>query len=106
MRVRCAIFEGTVDGRTRRPSTFIADKVRRSGGLSKIRAAQVLRKSVEDNGPPVCQVFELQFDSAEDIAAALASPNRAKSRAALAEIMPLFKGRIYHVNLVLNERRP
>ena len=109
MHVRCAIFEGTVAEKDQKTfDAFIADKVLPIlASFPKIRAARVLRaKSVEDNGPPVYQVFELQFDSAEDVAAALASPNRAKSRTALAEIMPLFKGRIYHINLVLNERRP
>ena len=95
MRVRCAIFEGTVEEKV----------LPILSSFPRIRSARVLRtRSVEDNGPPVYQVFELQFDSEADVAEALASPNRAKSRAALAEIMPLFRGRVYHLNLSLSQR--
>ena len=109
MHVRCAIFEGTVaEADQPKFDACIKDKVMPIIlGFPKIRAMRVLRaRSVEDDGPPVYQIFELQFDTAEDAAAALATPKRAESRAALAEIMPLFKGRIYHINLNLNERRP
>lgn len=109
MHVRCAIFEGVVaEADQPKFDAFIRDRVVPIiSGFPKIRAMRVLRtKSVEDNGPPVYQIFELQFDTAEDAAAALATPKRAESRAALAEIMPLFKGRIYHLNLNLTERRP
>jgi len=109
MHVRCAIFEGVVaEADQPKFDAFIQERVVPIiSGFPKIRVMRVLRtKSVEDNGPPVYQIFELQFDSAEDAAAALATPKRAESRAALAEIMPLFKGRIYHINLNLTERRP
>ncbi len=108
MHVRCAIFEGTVaETDQKRFDAFIQERVVPIiASFPKIRAMRVLRtKSVEDNGPPVYQIFELEFDIAEDAAAALATPKRAESRAALAEIMPLFKGRIYHINLALSERR-
>jgi len=109
MHVRCAIFEGTVaEADQPRFDAVIRDKVVPIIlSFPKIRGMRVLRtKSIEDNGPPVYQIFELQFDSAEDAAVALATPKRGESRAALAEIMPLFTGRIYHLNLNLTERRP
>ena len=107
MHVRCAVFEGTVDPADRAAfDAHIEETVLPIlASFPKIRSARVLRaQSVEDEGPAIYQVFELQFDSAGDMAAALASPNRARSRAAVARVMPLFKGRIYHVNHRLSER--
>ena len=109
MHVRVAIFEGTVEAKDRpRFDAHVRDTVLPIiAGFPKIRSARCLKvAAVEDGGPPVYQIFELAFDNAEDCLAALASPGRAQSRAALAEIMPLFKGRIYHINLNLTERRP
>jgi uncharacterized protein (TIGR02118 family) len=107
MYVRCAVFEGTVDAMDR--AAFDAHIEARVlpilAAFPKIRSARVLRAAaVEDDGPPIYQVFELVFDSEADMTAALASPNRIRSRAAVAQIMPLFKGRIYHVNFRASER--
>jgi uncharacterized protein (TIGR02118 family) len=107
MQVRCAVFEGTVDPADRPAFDAYIDGTVLPilASFPKIRSARVLRaESVEDDGPPIYQMFELQFDSAADLANALASPNRARSRAALAEVMPRFKGRIFHVNYRLTER--
>jgi hypothetical protein len=107
MHVRAGIFEGTVDPKDQPAfDAFIQEKVLPIlTSFPKIRQARVLRsKSVEDDGPPIYQVFEMQFDTAEDCAAALASPTRARSRAALAEVMPMFKGRIYHIMYALTEK--
>ncbi len=107
MHVRCAIFEGTVAPANRAAfDAHVEQKVLPIlAAFPRIRSARVLRaQSVEDGGPPIYQVFELQFDDAEDLAAALASPNRARSRAALGEVMALFEGRVYHVNHRLSER--
>ena len=108
MHVRVAIFEGTVEAKDQpRFDAVVRDTVLPIiAGFPKIRSVRCLKiASVEDNGPPVYQIFELLFDSAEDCNAALASPNRAQSRAALAEIMPLFKGRIYHLMTGATERK-
>jgi uncharacterized protein (TIGR02118 family) len=108
MHVRCAVFEGSVDPADReRFDRHIREQVLPIlAAFPKIRSARVLRAhSVEDGGPAVYQIFELQFDNAADVAAALASPNRARAKAAVGEVMELFKGRVYHVNSELNERR-
>ena len=107
MYVRCAVFEGEVAPSDQKNfDAHVAEKVLPIlAAFPKIRSARVLRaQSVEDDGPPIYQVFELQFDDEADMRAALASPNRARSRAAVAEVMGLFKGRVYHVNHRLSAR--
>jgi uncharacterized protein (TIGR02118 family) len=107
MIVRCAVFEGTVN-----PADRAAFDAHVEGtvlpilaAFPNIRSARILRAiAVEDSGPPVYQMFELLFDTEEDMRAALASANRARSRAAVAQVMPLFKGRIYHVNYRTSEQ--
>lgn len=55
----------------------------------------------EAGAPPVHVIFDLYFDSLEAMHQALASEIRQEVRQQLGTIMPLFKGRVYH--LVMRE---
>lgn len=67
-----------------------------------IRDARLRRLSrTEENAPPICAIFDLYFDSLEDMDAALASETRQLVRATIAETISMFRGRVYH--LVLDE---
>ena len=63
-----------------------------------IRDARLRRIRVADEGaPPVYMVFDLYFDSLEDMETALQSPIRQRVRQTIGEAMQLFKGRVYHL---------
>jgi hypothetical protein len=49
--------------------------------------------------------IELTFDGPADIDAMLASEARAKNIARMKEIMPLFEGRVFHINHEVGPRR-
>lgn len=67
-----------------------------------IRACKLRWPAEQEAGaPPVYIVFDLYFDSLDAMHAALASEIRQEVRRQLGTIMPLFKGRVYH--LVLQE---
>jgi uncharacterized protein (TIGR02118 family) len=51
----------------------------------------------EAGAPPIYLIFDLYFDDLAAMHAALASETRQEVRRQLGEIMPLFKGRVYHL---------
>ena len=71
-------------------------------GLREVR----LRKpaEAEPGAPAVYVQFDLYFDDLPAMHAALASPVRQEVRETIAAVMPLFKGRVYH--LVMQEGEP
>lgn len=101
MYVRCAFFEGTVDAQHReRFNSFINTELvpllRQFPGLRDLR---ILRPEwSEDGAPQILLQTEMLFDSKEALERALDSDVRRKSREVAAEILPLFKGRLYHIN--------
>lgn len=59
----------------------------------------------QDGAPPYVLAMEHAYDDKAALEAALASPARDALRAKLAEVLPLFKGAIRHVNYELAVRR-
>ena len=63
----------------------------------RIRQVKLRRVELADAGsPPNYMVFDLYFDSLDDMHAALASPIRQAVREKIAEGMGPFKGRVFH----------
>ena len=104
MIIRSAVLEGQVDdadraGFDRHMRTTVRDAIATYPGIVDVR----LRWPVETEAgaPPIYVIFDLYFADLAAMQAALASPTRQAVRAALGEIMPTFKGRVYH--LVMDE---
>ena len=101
MYVRCAYFEGDVDpaDRERFDSFMEAEIMPRLAKMPRVRAVRLLRgREFEDDAPRFYQTIEQDYESLEDIQNALASEVRAALRERLSDIMPLFKGRLSHIN--------
>ena len=101
MYVRCAYFEGDVDpaDRERFDSFMETEIMPRLAKMPRVRAVRLLRgREFEDDAPRFYQTIEQDYESMEDIRNALASEVRAALRAKLSEIMPLFEGRLSHIN--------
>ena len=101
MHIRCAYFEGEVapEMRARFDRFMDAEIMPRLTSMPKVRAVRLLRgEAFQDGAPGIYQTIEQEYDSIADIEAALASEVRREMRDKLTEIMPLFKGRIWHIN--------
>lgn len=100
MIVRSAYLEGTVAEKDRaefdrRMNTTVLGAIRT---YPRIRDVRLRRIAEADAGaPPVYMIFDLYFDSLDDMNAALASQTRQQVRDRIAEAMGLFKGRVYHL---------
>jgi hypothetical protein len=103
MIVRSAYLEGHVAEADYASFELGCDKVLEAiGTYPRIRAAKLRRVCrSEENAPPVCMIFDLYFDSLEDMDAALASETRQLVRSMITEAISMFRGRVYH--LVLDE---
>jgi heme-degrading monooxygenase HmoA len=100
MIIRSAILEGSVAEADRaafdhRMTNSVLGAIARYPGIREVR----LRRPVEtDPGAPgLYMVFDLVFDTLEDMRAALASPVRQEVRAEIAAGMASFQGRVYHI---------
>ncbi len=107
MIIRSAMLEGSVAeaDRTafdRQMEGTVLHAIATYPGLREVR----LRKPAEtESGAPAIYVqFDLYFDDLAAMQAALASPVRHQVRETIAAVMPLFKGRVYH--LVMQEGPP
>lgn len=101
MYVRCAYFEGDVDpgDRARFDGFMEAEIMPRLAKMPRVRAVRLLRgREFEEGAPHFYQTIEQDYDSLEDIENALASEIRAELREKLSEVMPLFEGRLSHIN--------
>ncbi len=101
MYVRCAYFEGDVDPANQEKfDRCIIDEVApQMTRLPGCREVRVLRaREYEDGAPNFYMVIEHYYDSLGDIERALASENRTAVWNHLNKVMPLFKGRLTHVN--------
>ncbi|HEX9648695.1 MAG TPA: hypothetical protein VGB88_14410 [Alphaproteobacteria bacterium] len=101
MHIRCAYFEGEVapEMRARFDRFMDTEIMPRLTSMPKVRAVRLLRgEAFQDGAPGIYQTIEQEYDSIADIEAALASEVRREMRDKLTEIMPLFKGRIWHIN--------
>lgn len=105
MFIRCGHFIGTVADQVRpRFDATLRDEIlpllRR---LPKIVGARILwARDHEPNAPRLYATIELAFRSAEDLAAALASPAREAVRERFAALRPLFEGEVSHVHYTVD----
>jgi uncharacterized protein (TIGR02118 family) len=106
MIIRSAVLEGDVPEADRahfdqQMVETVLPAIRRYPGIRNVTIRW--RAEQEEGAPPVYLTFDLVFDSLEAMHAALASDIRQEVRAQLGAIIPLFKGRVYH--LILREGR-
>ncbi len=99
MIVRSAFLEGTVAQAERAGfDAHMAGPVLAAiATYPHIRRVRLRRTEQVDAGsPPNYMIFDLYFDSLDDMHAALASPVRQAVREKIAEGMGPFKGHVYH----------
>jgi hypothetical protein len=102
MIVRSTVLEGSVDEAhraefDRRMSREVRDAILRYPG---IRGLKLLRPMEQKPGaPPVHLIFDLHFDTLDDMRGALESSIRQEVRQLIAAAMRPFKGRVYHLVL-------
>jgi antibiotic biosynthesis monooxygenase (ABM) superfamily enzyme len=101
MWVRCGMFVGSVKPENQAKfnafiDTRVRDKIATFPGLRRLRILRA--KWREDGAPDIYQTIEMTFEDAAAIDAMLASPERAENVTLMKEIMPLFEGKVYHVN--------
>ena len=101
MYIRCAYFEGTIKNSDK--ATFkhhviteMVPLIQQFPGLIELRVNWDVW--VENNAPPIILKLEMVFNSLEDIETALNSKIRAQNKIKSAQIMPLLKGRVFHIN--------
>lgn len=100
MIVRTAYLEGEVAPQNmERFDAFIATEVvpimKRFPGVMSVRVMRA--QGIEDNGPALYMTFESVYDSVEAMNHAFFFPVRQELKAKMAEIIPLFKGRLFHI---------
>ena len=108
MYVRAGYFEGEIAAadferfRTH-VEREIAPLILKMPGIRDLRI--LWGREFQDGAPPYVLAMEHAYDDREALEAALASPARDAMRAKLAEVLPLFKGAIRHVNYDLGVKR-
>lgn len=100
MIIRTAILEGKVAASDKAEfdqhmRTTVVQALGRYPGIIKAVLREVVQSDAD--APAIYMAFDLHFDTLTDMDAALASPVRQEVRAQLAQIMPKFQGRVYHV---------
>jgi uncharacterized protein (TIGR02118 family) len=100
MIIRSAVLEGEVPEADRahfdrQMRETVLPAIRRYPGIRNVKLRWAAEQ--EAGAPPVYVVFDLHFDSLEAMHQALASEIRQEVRQQLGTIMPLFKGRVYHL---------
>jgi hypothetical protein len=100
MIVRTACLEGTVKPEDiDRFDAFIASEVvplmKRFPGVRSVRVMRA--QAVEDNGPMLHMTFESVYDTVDAMDHAFAHPVRQMLKRKMAEAMPLFEGRLFHI---------
>ena len=100
MIVRIAYLEGNVKPADREGfDAFIASEVvplmKRFPGVRSVRVMRA--QSIEENGPSLHMTFESVYDSVEAMNHAFTFPVRQELKAKMAQIMPLFTGRLFHI---------
>jgi uncharacterized protein (TIGR02118 family) len=101
MYVRAGYFEGEIAEKDfERFKTHVerevAPLIMKMPGIRDLRI--LWGREFQDGAPPYMLALEHAYDSKAAMEAAIASPARDAMRAKLAEVMPLFKGSIRHVN--------
>ena len=106
MMIRSAYLEGTVaetdvvafDAHMQGP---VMAAIATYPGIRDLRLRKIAQG--EEGAPAYYMIFDLYFDSLEDMNAALASPTRQAVRSIIQQGMSMFKGRVFH--LVFDEQQ-
>ncbi len=100
MIIRSAYLEGDVADEER--ETFdrqmretVVAAIRTYPRIRDVRLRRLARG--EEGAPNIYMIFDLYFDSLDDMDEALASETRRLVRACIQEAMPSFRGRVYHL---------
>ncbi|WP_127143932.1 hypothetical protein [Pelagibacterium montanilacus] len=109
MFIRCAFFRGTV-----RPGCAQAfDEIVETTMVPlwrqfpRVRDVRVMRQVETDaQDHPLPLVLVMEFETREDIAAALASDARARSREASKGLLELFDGEVFHTVFSADRHQP
>jgi len=101
MHVRCAYLIGRIrpeaaESFRRHVEQQVLPRMRALPGNR--RANALWPREYEPGAPGICLVLEHAYDSADALAAALATPARQAMRACLAEVLPSFEGEVVHIN--------
>ena len=99
MIIRSAYLDGTVNESDRiafdaHMSGPVLEAISTYLGIRDVRLRRLVRG--EEGAPNLLMVFDLYFDSLEDMDAALASPTRQAVRSIIAQGMSMFHGRVFH----------
>ena len=108
MYLRAGYFEGTIESRDferfrAHVEREVVPLVLKMPGIRELRV--LWGREWQDGAPPYVLAMEHAYDDKAAMEAALASPARDAMRAKLAEVLPLFKGHIRHVNYDVGFRR-
>lgn len=100
MIIRTAVLEGEVPEADRahfdrQMVEMVQPAIARYPGIREVKLRWAAEQ--EAGAPPVYVSFDLYFDSLQAMHEALASEIRQEVRQQLGQIMPLFKGRVYHL---------
>ena len=100
MLTRMAVFEGKINvGREKAFFDFVEERLvplwRRFPHARNVRVLKAIKS--DDGAPPVAMTLAIDFPSLEAIDEALASDVRTQARAATADLVKMFEGRIYHI---------
>lgn len=102
MWVRCAYLEGDVDPSNRKEfdRCMIDEVILQMAEFPGCREVRVLfGREYEDGVPGFYLVLEHYYDSLKDIHTAITSANRERVWDRLNKVMPLFEGKVTHLNV-------
>ena len=104
-----AVFEGHIkQGREQEFFTFVKERLAllwvQFPGASDVRILECAQK--DDGAPNYAMVFAISYPNLEMCEKALESNVRWESRAATAELLPLFEGRVHHHIFNVNQYEP
>lgn len=100
MIIRSAVLEGTVPDADRAAfdqhmQTSVLAAIATYPGITEVKLRWPAE--TEPGAPPIHMIFDLYFPDLATMHGALASGTRQQVRAKIAEAMPLFQGRVYHL---------
>ncbi|WP_316980408.1 EthD domain-containing protein [Shumkonia mesophila] len=101
MYIRCAYFVGTVapENRARFDSFIDTECAPIIATFPNLRSFRILRgRWYEKGAPDIYMTIEMSFDGDAAVEAYLTSEERARNGAKMKQILPLFEGRIFHIN--------
>lgn len=100
MIARCVYLEGSIEvAKKMEFHQFLVNEIvplmKRFPGVLSVRVMSALQ--IEDEGRNLCISFESLYPDLDAMKYAFAQPIRGELKQKLSEIMPLFKGRMFHI---------